>query len=188
MSDPLTSVTPTPSKQEFAATFRLVSRISFWVQLGLGVVSILALVFAVLSRNLTTSNNNLGISIGIALAVIGILLLCLTIYIDLRYRYLAKGLQNPSLRRNPSKKDVIKLLRIGLVLSLIGLSLAFVASETTVLVVLAKALALPQGVAVYNRENAIRPLDMFVLLSNVNLVGAHLIGCISPLGLLNWVD
>jgi hypothetical protein len=66
--------------------------------------------------------------------------------------------------------------------------LAFLASEVTVIAVLAKALALPQGVAVYKPENVIRSLDLFVVLANVNLIGAHFVGGSTSLGLLNWLD
>jgi hypothetical protein len=75
----------------------------------------------------------------------------------------------------------------GLIVSLIGLLLAFLASEVTVIAVLSKALALPQGVAVYRPENVIRSLDLLVVLANVNLIGSHLIGGATSLGLLNWL-
>ena len=71
---------------------------------------------------------------------------------------------------------------------MIGLLLAFLASEVTVIAVLSKALALPQGVAVYRPENVIRSLDLLVVLANVNLIGSHLIGGATSLGLLNWLD
>lgn len=48
--------------------------------------------------------------------------------------------------------------------------------------------ALPQGVAVYRAENVIRSLDLFVVLANVNLMGAHLVGGATSLGLLTWLD
>ena len=54
--------------------------------------------------------------------------------------------------------------------------------------VLKQTLALPQGVAVYRPENVIRSLDLFVVLANVNLIGAHLVGSATSLGLLNWLD
>jgi hypothetical protein len=66
--------------------------------------------------------------------------------------------------------------------------LAFVASESSVIAVLAKALAEPQGVAVYQRENVIRSLDILVVLANVNLIGAHFIGSLTSLGLLEWIE
>ena len=66
--------------------------------------------------------------------------------------------------------------------------LAFLAFEVTVIAVLSKVLALPQGVAVYRPENVVRSLDLFVVLASVNLIGAHLVGSATSLGLLNWLD
>lgn len=34
----------------------------------------------------------------------------------------------------------------------------------------------------------IRSLDIFVVLSNVNLIGSHFVGGMTSLGLLEWVD
>jgi hypothetical protein len=86
------------------------------------------------------------------------------------------------------KEEIIQVLQIGLIISLVGVLLAFLASELSVVVVLAKALAEPQGIAVYNRENVIRSLDIFVVLANVNMIGAHFVGGVTSLGLLEWVD
>lgn len=177
-----------PSKQEFAATFRVTSQISFWVQLVLGSVSTVALLFTSFSRNISAQTNNPGIGFGIFLAIISILLLCFRVYWAFRYRRLAKRLQAPTLEINPNKEDVIQVLRVGLIVSLVGLLIAFVASEETVAVVLAKALAQPQGVTVYNPETVIRSLDIFVLLANVNMIGAHFFGGLTSLGLLNWIE
>ncbi len=177
-----------PTKQEFAATFRLASRISFWVQLALGSVSGIALLLACFSRNVTTQTNNAGIGFGIFLAIVCILLLCFRVYWAWRYRRLAKLLQTPSSQNHPQKESVIQNLRVGLIVSLLGLLIAFIASEETVAVILGKALSQPQGVAVYQPENVIRSLDVFVTLASVNMIGAHLFGAITSLGLLYWVE
>ena len=66
--------------------------------------------------------------------------------------------------------------------------MGFLASEATVAVILGKALAQPQGVAVYQRENVIRSLDIFVMLANINLIGVHLFGGVTSLGLLYWLE
>lgn len=188
MFNKLDAYLQTPSKKEFAATFRVAGRISFWLQLFLGGVSGIALLFAIFSRNVTEETNSLGIGFGIALAIAGILLLCFRILWAFRYRQLAKSLQAPNPDLHPQRHDIIQVLRVGLIVSLIGLLIAFVASEETVAVVIAKALAQPQGVAIYEPENVIRSLDVFVLLSNVNMIGAHLVGSINSLALLNWLD
>ena len=58
LSQPLTNT-------EFVATFRLFSRVSFWIQLFLGAVSGIVLVFAMLGRNMSEqTNNNAGIVSG----------------------------------------------------------------------------------------------------------------------------
>jgi predicted ferric reductase len=189
MSNELNSYLPTPTKQRFAATFHVVRPISFWVQLALGAVSGLALALAIFSRSSTvqtTTNSVMGF--GVFLGIIGILVLCFRVYWANRYRHLDKLLQSPNRELHPRKDTVIQALQIGLIVSFTGLLVAFLASEVTVIAVLAKALALPQGVAVYRPENIIRSLDLFVVLANVNLIGAHLVGSATSLGLLNWLD
>lgn len=189
MSTDLNSYLPAPTKQRFAATFRVVRRISFGVQLALGTVSGLALLLAIFSRNFTappTTNPVMGF--GVFLGIIGILVLCFRLYLSFRYRRLEKLLQSPNRELHPRKEDVLQVLNTGVIVSLIGLLLAFLASEVTVAVVAAKALALPQGVAVYTPANIIRPLDIFVVLASVNMIGAHFVGSVTALGLFNWLD
>lgn len=53
----------------------------------------------------------------------------------------------------PSRVEIIEVLRIGLIASLLGLFLAFIASEISSLVSLvATAISHPQAVAIYERE------------------------------------
>lgn len=179
-----------PSKQRFAATLRLAGRIGFWVQLALGAFSGIALLLAIFSRNVGTGpqTNTVGIGFGIFLAVCSILILGFRVYWAFRYRGLAKHLQAPNPSLHPRKEDIIQVLRIGLIVSLVGLLLAFLASEVTVAVILGKALVQPQGVALYNPRNIIPTLDIFVVLANVNMIGAHFFGSVNSLWLLNWVD
>lgn len=180
---------PAPTKQRFAATFRVVRRISFSLQLMLGTVSSLALILAIFSRNSTVqTTTNTVMGFGVLLGIVGILVLCFRLYLSFRYRRLDKILQSPTRELHPKKDDVIQILSTGLIVSLIGLLLAFLASEVTIAAVAAKALAIPQGVATYTAINAIRPLDIFVVLANVNLIGAHFVGSVTALGLFNWLD
>ena len=188
MANQLGSYLPPPTKQRFADTFRTVSRFSFWIQLLLGAISVITLLLAIFSRNLSVQTNNAGIGLGIFLASVGILLLCFRVYWAFRYRRLAKRLQSSNRELHPRKEDIIQVLQIGLIISLVGVLLAFLASELSIVVVLAKALAEPQGIAVYNRQNVIRSLDIFVVLANINMIGAHFVGGVTSLGLLEWVD
>jgi hypothetical protein len=183
LSQPLTNT-------QFVATFRLFSRVSFWIQLFLGAVSGIVLLFAMLGRNMSEqTNNNAGIGFGIVLAIVGLLLLCFRIFWDFRYRLLGRLLHAENSQVYPSKEHITQTLRIGLISSLVGVLIAFVASEETVAVVLAKTLSQPQAaLATYTPENVIRSLDIFVTMANVNLIGAHFFGAVTSLGLLNWVE
>lgn len=179
-----------PSRRQFASTFRLAGRIAFWVQLAFGAVSGVALLFAIFSRNAGAGpqTNNAGIGFGIFLAVCGLLVLGLRIYWAFHYRRLARRLQAPDPSLHPSKEDIVQVLRIGLIGSLVGLLLAFVAAEVTITVILGKTLAQPQGVALYNPRNIIPALDILVALASVNLIGAHFFAGVNSLWLLAWLD
>ncbi len=182
------SVSPPLLQSKFVENFRWFSRFSFWVQLLFGAVSGITLILAMLSRNLSEQPNNPGIGFGIVLAIVGVVLLAFRIFWDFRYRLLGRRLQGGDIEFYPSKEDITQALRIGLNSSLVGLLLAFLASEATVGVVLAKTLAQPQALATNTPENVIRSLDIFVTMSNVNMIGAHFFGAVTSLGLLNWVE
>ena len=188
MSNQLGFSLPLPTKQKFAATFRTVSRFSFWIQLVLGAVSFIVLLLAIFSRNLSVQTNNPALDFAIFLGIIGIILLCFRVYWAFRYRTLAKLLQSQNRELHPRKEEIIQVLKIGLIVSSVGMLIAFLASEVSVIAVLAKALAEPQGIAVYNRAQVIRSLDIFIVLANVNLIGAHFVGALTSFGLLEWVD
>lgn len=176
-----------PSKQKFAVTFRLFSKISFWIQLALGAVSTIVLLLVIFSRNFSDINNPF-IGLGIFLGVCGIIAVGIRIFWAYRYTVLAKRLQSSNSNLHPKKEEVIKVLRIGLIISLIGIGVGFLASVETVIAVLAKTLAQPQGVAVYNPETVVRSIDLLLILANVTIIGAHFLGSINSLGLVEWLD
>ena len=188
MNQPESLPQPLTTKTEFVATFRLFSRFSFWIQLFFGAVSGIVLLFAMLGRNMSEQTNNAGIGFGVFLAIVGLLLLCFRIFWDFSYRLLGRLFNAENSQVDPSKEHITHTLRVGLISSLVGVLIAFVASEETVAVVLAKTLSQPQALAAYTPENVIRSLDIFVTMANVNLIGARFFGSVTSLGLLNWVE
>jgi hypothetical protein len=180
-------ISPELDREKFATTFRVAGRIGFWIQLALGAVAALSLGLAVLSRGTRLEVSNPGIGLGIFFALCSLLILVFRIYWALRYGRLAKRLKEDDPAVHPSKGIIFQVLRTGLLVSLVGLLAAFLASEVSILAVLANSLAQPQGVAVYNRENIVPTLDLFVVLANVNLTGAHLLGGVNSLALINWI-
>ncbi len=141
-----------------------------------------------LGRNRSEQTNNAGIGFGVFLAIVGLLLLWFRFFGDFRYRLLGRFLHAENSQVYPSKEHITHTLRVGLISSLVGVLIAFVASEETVAVLLAKTLSQPQALAAYTPENVIRSLDIFVTMANINLIGAHFFGSVTSLGLLNWVE
>lgn len=173
-----------PDKQRFARTFRILSRISYWIHLILGTISGVTLLLVGLSRSATSSGTWLGIFIG----MFGFIALCFRVYWAYRYRQLAKKIQRIDPATQPSRTEIIKLLRVGLITSLAGLFLGFIASEVSLVSLVADAIARPQGVAVYEREHIITSADIFLVLAQLNILGAHLFGTANSLGLLSWIS
>ena len=173
-----------PDKQKFARTFQILSRISYWIHLILGAISGATLLLVIMSRNATSSGTGLGISIG----MFSLLALALGVYWAYRYRQSAKKLQRIDSTTQPSRTEIIELLRIGLISSLVGLFLAFIASEISLVSLVTDAIARPQGVAVYEREHIITSADILLVLAQLNILGAHFFGAVYSLGLVSWIS
>lgn len=186
MQDKLRSPSPVPKKQEFANRFRLLARISYWIHLLLGSVSGIILLLVIFSRSFSETNSAV-IGLSLVFSFSAIICLGFRVYWALRYSSLAKRLQkdNPSL--HPKRQEVIKVLRLGLIVSGIGLLLAFLASEITVIATLTKALAKPQARVVYEREQVVRTLDLFLIFANVNILGAHFLGSVDSFLMFDWI-
>jgi hypothetical protein len=180
------SGTRTPARQEIVTVLRLGGGISFWVQLGLAAVSVLALLFAITGRNFSTETNQ-GIGIGIFWGICGVVVVGFNVFLAFRYTRIAKGLHNLTPERRPKKADTVRLLRLGVIISLVGILLNLLGAGATIGVLVAKALSQPPGVAITDPNMIIRGLDVFVTVANVNGIAAHFVGNISSLWLLERV-
>ena len=173
-----------PSKDKFARTFRLLSRISYWIHLILGALSGVTLLLVAFSRSATNS----GTGFGIFVAMFSLLALGFRVYWAWRYSRLAKKLQRVDPQMQPSRTEIIEVLRIGLIVSMVGLFLALIASQMSLVSLVATAIAKPQGVAVYDREQVIKIADILLVLAQLNILGAHFFGSANSLGLLSWIS
>lgn len=183
-----------------ANVLRLTEWLLFWVQLGLAIASGIMLVFAASGRNFsqavttpvpgavrTWQGTTPGLGIGIFWAVCGIIALFVSLYFAFRLTRLARRLRHPNPTVHPRRADVVRLLRLGTIVSLVGLLLAIIGGGATLSVLLVKSIAVPQGVAVYNPTRLIRPLDIFVAMANMNAIAAHFVGMATSLGLYRWL-
>ncbi|WP_138501466.1 DUF3611 family protein [Nostoc sp. PA-18-2419] len=167
-------------------TIRITGWISFWLQLAIGVVSVLALLFALTGRGLVQQQNT-GLGIGIFWAVCGILVLLFSLYWNFRYTRIGKALENPNLALHPSKPDTTKILRLGIVVGLVGILLTLLGTGSTVLVLVAKSISQPPGVAITDPYRIIRPMDVFVAVADITGIAAHYVGTVASLWLLERV-
>lgn len=175
-----------PTRQEIVNNFRLTGWISFWVQLGLAVVCGISLLFAWSGRNFTEQPQQ-GVGISIFWAICGIIALGIAIYWNFRYTRIAKGLRNPNSDLRPSKTNTIRLIRLGLMISLGGMLLNLLGAGAGIGVLVAKAVSVPPGVAITDPNKMIRALDVFVTVANVNGIAAHFVGIVASLWLLHRV-
>ena len=185
------SESPSSPLQQIALTFRLIGWSSFWVQLVLGVISTLVLLFASLSRDVGPPNqSSSGTGVGIVFAVSGVITLGLGIYLAFRYTRIAKRLQSANANNRPRKADTIQILRLGLIVNLVGSLLTIMGAQAITGTLLLKSLSQPQGLgaAFSNPNQVIRPVDIFVVQANTNTVAAHFTGILCTLWLLNRVN
>ena len=173
-----------PDKQKFAQTLQILSRISYWIHLILGAISGATLLLVIMSRSATSSGTWFGISIG----MFSLLTLGIGVYWAYRYRQSAKKLQRIDSATQPSRTEIIKLLRISIITSLVGIFLAFIALEISLVSLVTDAIARPQGVAIYEREHIITAADILFVLAQLNILGAHFFGAVYSLGLLSWIS
>lgn len=183
--------------ERFATGLRLAGWLAFWLQLGLGIVSGLMLEFAIVGRNFNqavTPTLELGadgisevatsqIGVGIFWAICGILVLLVNVYLALRYTRFGKRLRNLNPGMRPEKIDILNILQIGIIVGLFGMLVTILGAGLTLGVLLAKSIAQPQGVAVYDPIRAIRSIDIFIAMSNMGGITAHFIGTATSFGL-----
>ncbi|MBC1241062.1 hypothetical protein VF14_27180 [Nostoc linckia z18] len=175
-----------PETRGIGNTIRLTGWISFWVQLAIGVVSVLALLFALTGRGLI-HQQNAGLGVGIFWAVCGIVVLLFSLYLDFRYTHIGKALENRNPALHPSKPDTTKILRLGIIVSLVGILLTLLGAGSTILVLVAKSISQPPGVAITDPYRIIRPMDVFVAVADITGIAAHYVGTVTSLWLLERV-
>lgn len=147
----------------------------------------LCLVFAASGRNLSEETTQ-GMGIGIFWAICGLIVLLPNLYFTFRWTRWARRLRQPNTSIHPSKAFVLQILRWGVMIGLVGLLLTIFGEGASLGVLLAKSIAQPQGVAIYDPVRIIRSVDIFVAMANFNSLTAHFLGTVGSLGLWNWLQ
>lgn len=177
-----------PSALQLARNFRITGWISLGLQVTFGVISGVTILFTVSGGRAAEEVAAPGTGIGIFLAVCGVLVTFISSFLAFRYTRIAKRLEEPNPKFRPSRTNTIKVLKIGLVVSLVGMTLTLLGAEITGGQLLLKALTQPTALAVYDPGKIIRPLDVFVVQANINVIAAHFVGIVTSLWLLYRIN
>lgn len=183
------SASISPNILRVLLAFRTAGWFGFWSQLVLAIISSLILLFALISYSAATGPNNPGTGPGIIFALLGLVTLYFSIYWSYRYTLTAKKLRASSTKDRPSKADSIKQLKIGTIVSLVGMLLTLLGAGAIVGVLVAKSLSQPQTALVVAdmSSRTVQPLDIFVVQANTNTILAHFLGICTSLWLLNRI-
>jgi hypothetical protein len=182
-----------PAVRRIATAFRWTGWISFWIQVVLATVSSLVLLFALISIGARTSvgGANPGTGIGVLLALAGVVAVYVSIYWAFRYALLGRRLRSRDASKRPSPKDAIQALRIGIIISMVGMLLTLFGGQALIGSLLGKALLQPQGGTVFmpgNINQYVEAFDIFIVQANTNTLLAHFVSLSATLWLLRVVN
>jgi hypothetical protein len=161
-----------------------ISWLGFWIQLIVAIASGIFLILSILSRNVDNDTHSLATTTGIVLSICGILILGFNVFQSFRCTRFAKKLRDIGASWSANKDDVLRVIQVGLVVSLIGLVLTLIGAEMSAGALLVRALSQPQGTMIYSADKIIRTLDILVVVTNISLAGAYVLNTIGSLWLL----
>ncbi|XP_050211144.1 protein TIC 21, chloroplastic [Mercurialis annua] len=169
-----------------ARYFKRLGNLGFWGQLICTVVAAVILSFSiVVTGKITSPATFYSTSAGIAAAFISVF--WSFGYIRLSDK-LKKTANDPS--KAPPRADVVKGLKNGIVLNLLGMGAAILGMQATVGLLVAKALtssANPFYQGVSPGYSPVLALDVFLVQASANTILSHFIGLVSSLELLRSV-
>jgi cytochrome b561 len=168
--------------QLLARDLRLFGWIDCCVQLILGLIIALLMVFA--SSGVAFSPSRPGFGNAINWALVGFVLLCPAILLAYYYTVSSrKVVRSPATYLVHDKRLAFWYLWIGLVLGQLGIFVSFVGVAMSIALLVVKTISQPPGIAITDPNNIIRALDVFVLIANFMLLIAHFVGVVTALWL-----
>ncbi|MDT9269955.1 MAG: DUF3611 family protein [Limnospira sp. PMC 1234.20] len=152
------------------------------MQVVFAFVAILSLIFTTTGRSISDdANPALGVSV--TFAVTGLIIAGFSIVISFRYANIGKQLLSLNTVK-PKKSDTVRLLRVGLLLGMVGILIALMGSGITASVLIAKTISQPPGTTLTEASEAVRALDVFVMIANLNVLATHYVGSVASIWLL----
>ncbi|HXY59905.1 MAG TPA: DUF3611 family protein [Methylocystis sp.] len=168
--------------ENLARRLNILGWTQFWLQFVLAFACALLLQFVTSGRMLSSLSLGYGDAMywgGVSLGVLCVT--CALGFIDTRF---AKSVAlHPDRYLGGAGGRGFWRLTLGLGLSLVGLVIAFIGVGLSIALLIAKTVSQPPGIAITDPNKIIRALDVFVLLTNFNLLMGHFVGFVTSLWL-----
>lgn len=171
-----------PAVRRISSSFRWMGWIGFWSQIVLAVIASGVLLLS--SANV--SGGSPGTSSGLFFAGLGVVAAYIGAYWSFRYTRIGRRLTAKAGSKRPSPKDALQAIRIGLIISLVGMLLTLMGGMAVVGSLFAKA-ASQLGKGPFN-SNFVTSLDIGIVQANYNTLLAHFIALAATLWLLRTVN
>ncbi|MDX1976050.1 MAG: DUF3611 family protein [Pseudanabaenaceae cyanobacterium bins.68] len=179
---------PSPGLQKIINGFKYWGWSGFWIQVVLGVISMVLLLQLLLVRR--APNPAVGIETnpatlpGLGFAWLGLAVVGLSVLWNFRYTRIARQLRTLD---RPSKSQTILQLKIGLGLSLGGMLVTLLATAS---IVGALTVRVQQGSfgGTGGFNLTVQPIDFQIIQASLNTILAHYAGLVISLGLLNQIS
>ncbi len=181
---------------QISAALRRVGWVRFWIQLALGIVVVGVLIFNNIGGQMAANSSRaLGLGPGLSLTTISFFVLLWSLWQGWLVVLCGRALASPA---HPSKGETARLIKRGLLADLIGLTLAAVGYQALAGSLFVQASqqvpgffgAQMQGVPGAGGRVVglpITSIEMLAVLSNTQVLFAHLLGLIISLWLLQRV-
>jgi hypothetical protein len=181
---------------QISAALRRMGWVRFWTQLCLGVVVVGVLIFNNIGSQFSANSSRaLGLGPGLSLTTLSFLLLLWCLWQGWLVVLCGRALASPA---HPSKGETARLLKRGLLADLIGLTLAAVGYQALAGSLFVQASQQVPGFFGAQMQGApgtggrvvglpITSIEMLSVLSNTQVLFAHLLGLIISLWLLQRV-
>ena len=185
MSTQSNSIAHSNTRENFANQMRLAGWIGFGFELTLGIVSFIILLVAVFDPNF---NINLKSGLGLVSVGSGLIVLGISIYWIFSYIQIAQKLLSANSSDHLSAEQVRNTLHIGITIHFIGLLFTLLAAQIIVSNLVLKALTIPTGATIYQSNQLIEPLDIFVVQSSLLMIASESLGLFITFWLLKQIN
>ena len=168
--------------QSLSFGMRRIGWIRFWVQSILGVVVTAVLLFSNVVNN--NSEGQVTLTLGLSITTISLILLLFSLWQSWLIVRTGRSLASNA---RPSRGQTSKLIKRGLVNDLLGMIFGLIGYQAFMGELFIQASSQTQGTLITSENISITGLEILSVLSNTQVIAAHLFGLLFSLWLLRRI-